>query len=148
MKKVIIVEIISFLFILLFVYAALMKLRDTEDFVAQMRQSPLLLPFATWVAWVVPIIELAVAALLVIRRFRLIGLIASFTLMAMFTMYIIIIMNFADHVPCSCGGILSEMGWGEHLIFNIGFVLLAITGTFLLTKPGEEKYSAQRVSIA
>jgi uncharacterized membrane protein YphA (DoxX/SURF4 family) len=134
MKKVVIVEIICFLFILLFVYAALMKLRDTDEFVAQMQQSPLLLPFATWVAWVVPLTELAIAALLVIRRFRLIGLIASFTLMAMFTVYIIIIMNFADHVPCSCGGILSQMGWGEHLVFNIFFVLLAVTGIFLMTK--------------
>jgi uncharacterized membrane protein YphA (DoxX/SURF4 family) len=148
MKKTIIVEIICFLFILLFVYAALMKLRDTEEFVAQMQQSPLLLPFATWVAWVVPLTELAVAALLTIRRFRLIGLIASFTLMAMFTVYIIIIMNFADHVPCSCGGILSEMGWKEHLFFNIGFMLLAIAGTFLLVNLKGEKQSDQRVVIA
>lgn len=148
MKKVVIIEIICFLFILLFVYAAVMKLRDTEQFVAQLQQSPMLLPFATWVAWVVPLIELATAALLIIRRLRLIGLIASFTLMAMFTMYVIIIMNFAKHVPCSCGGILNEMGWGEHLIFNIGFVLLAITGIFLLAKSGDEKHGDQRVVVA
>lgn len=148
MKKTIIVEIICFLFILLFVYAALVKLRDTELFVSQLQQSPMLLPFATWVAWVVPLTELAVAGLLVVRRFRLIGLIASFTLMAMFTVYIIIIMNFAAHVPCSCGGILSEMGWKEHLFFNIGFVLLAIVGTFLLAKPAEKKQSDQRVAMA
>jgi uncharacterized membrane protein YphA (DoxX/SURF4 family) len=134
MKKSIIIEIICFLFILLFVYASLMKLRDVDQFVAQLQQSPLLLPFAKWVSWVIPSIELIVAALLVIRRFQLIGLIASFALMVMFTVYIGVILTFEDHVPCSCGGILSKMGWTEHLIFNLVFVLLSIAGIYLIGK--------------
>jgi uncharacterized membrane protein YphA (DoxX/SURF4 family) len=142
MKKQIIIEIISFLFILLFVYAALMKLRDVEQFVAQLGQSPLLMAFANWIAWVVPIVELIVAGMLIFSRFRLIGLYASFTLMVMFTVYIIVILTYADQVPCSCGGILEKMGWTEHLIFNIGFVLLALTGVILLTKQEDEKYVA------
>jgi uncharacterized membrane protein YphA (DoxX/SURF4 family) len=138
MKRVIFIEVISFLFILLFVYASLMKLKDVEQFVVQLGQSPLLMPFADWIAWVVPSLELVIAALLIFRRSRLIGLIASFTLMVMFTAYIIVILNFAEHVPCSCGGILEKMGWTEHLIFNIGFVLLALTGVILLAREGEE----------
>jgi uncharacterized membrane protein YphA (DoxX/SURF4 family) len=134
MKRVILVETISFLFILLFVYASLMKLKNVEQFVAQLGQSPMLMPFANWVAWIIPSIELIVAGLLIIRRFRLIGLIASFTLMVMFTAYIIVILSFMSHVPCSCGGILEKMGWTEHLIFNIGFILLALTGIILLAR--------------
>jgi uncharacterized membrane protein YphA (DoxX/SURF4 family) len=148
MKKTIIIETICFLFILLFVYASLMKLKDTDLFVAQLSQSPMLLPFATWVAWVIPSIELVVAVLLIIPRSKLTGLIASFTLMTMFTVYIIIIMNFAKRVPCSCGGILSEMGWTEHLIFNIGFVLLALTGIILLTYRKNEQSLDQKVAVA
>lgn len=148
MKKAIIIEIICFLFILLFVYASLMKLKDTELFVVQLSQSPMLMPFATWVAWVIPSIELIVAALLIVPRLKLIGLIASFTLMTMFTVYIIVIMNFAQHVPCSCGGILSDMGWKEHLIFNIGFLLLALTGIILLTYRKDETSLNQNAVVA
>jgi uncharacterized membrane protein YphA (DoxX/SURF4 family) len=134
MKRQLVIEIISFLFILLFVYAAFMKLLDVEKFTVQLGQSPLLMAFAPLLAWAVPIIELLVAAMLIFSRLRLIGMYASFTLMVMFTVYIVIILSFASHVPCSCGGILEDMTWTEHLIFNIVFVLLAIGGIALLTK--------------
>ncbi len=134
MKRALIVEVICFLFILLFVYAALMKLLDVEKFTVQLGQSPLLMAFAPVVAWVVPSVELVIAGMLIFRRTRLLGLIASFTMMVMFTMYIIIILTFASHVPCSCGGILEDMTWGQHLVFNIFFVLLAIAGIAMIDK--------------
>lgn len=139
MKKAIVIEIICFLFILLFIYAALMKLLDVEKFTVQLGQSPLLMAFAGWIAWVVPITELIVATMLIFSRFRLIGLYASFTLMTMFTVYIIVILTYAQHVPCSCGGILEDMGWTEHLIFNTGFVLLAIIGIVLINKQEKQE---------
>jgi hypothetical protein len=46
----------------------------------------------------------------------------------MFTTYIIIITRFSPYVPCSCGGVLQKLGWTEHLVFNIVFVVLAATG--------------------
>lgn len=134
MKKQIIIEVISFLFILLFVYAALMKLMDVEKFQVQLGQSPLLMAFAKPVSYVVPITELVIAGMLIFSRTRLVGFYAAFTMMVMFTVYIVIILNFASHVPCSCGGILEDMNWTEHLIFNIGFVLLAVIGIVLLSK--------------
>jgi uncharacterized membrane protein YphA (DoxX/SURF4 family) len=137
MRRSVFIEIISCLFILLFVYASLMKLKDVEQFVAQLNQSPLLMPFSKWVSWGIPSLELIIAAMLIFRRFRLIGLIASFTIMVMFTAYIVVILTYADHVPCSCGGILEKMGWTEHLIFNIGFVLLALVGVILQDKENE-----------
>ncbi len=51
--------------------------------------------------------------------------------MAMFTGYIIIILNYAERIPCSCGGILNKMGWHDHLIFNIFFTALGVTGVLL-----------------
>lgn len=134
MKKQIIIEVISFLFILLFVYAALMKLMDVEKFQVQLGQSPLLMAFAKPVSWVVPITELVIAGMLIFSRFRLVGMYAAFTMMVMFTVYIIVILTYAQHVPCSCGGILEDMGWTEHLIFNIGFLLLSIVGIVFLNK--------------
>lgn len=136
MKRDIITEIICFLFIVLFVYAALVKLADVQKFSVQMGQSPMLMAFTPILVWVVPITELIVAAMLIFKRSRLVGLYAAFTLMVMFTMYIVIILNFAEHVPCSCGGILEKMGWKEHLAFNVAFVLLSVVGVALVEKPG------------
>jgi hypothetical protein len=131
MKKNTIVEIITILFILLFTYAAISKLIDYQKFRIQIGQSPLLTAFAGWVAWIIPTVELLISAMLLTRRFRTTGLFASFSLMVMFTAYIIAILKFSDFIPCSCGGILQKMGWGQHLIFNIFFILLALTAISL-----------------
>ncbi|MGS2763118.1 MauE/DoxX family redox-associated membrane protein [Sinomicrobium sp. M5D2P9] len=132
-KRTIVVEIICYLFMFLFLYAALNKLIDYQKFHVELSKSTLLAKIAGGIAWGIPLAEILVAVLLFIPRFRLTGLYASFCLMFAFTGYIIIVLNFSPHVPCSCGGILNNMGWTEHLIFNIGFTLLAILGIFLYT---------------
>src|SRR5690606_26070069 len=128
-----ITEIISILFILLFVYAAVSKLINIERFKVQLSQSPLLTTYSNWVVWFVPLTELIIVLALLIPRYRLIGLYGCLGLMSAFSMYIIAILNFSDYIPCSCGGILDKMGWTEHLVFNIVFVVLAIVGIFLKT---------------
>ena len=133
-KKNTIVEIISLLFILLFMYASTNKLIDYQKFRVQLGQSPLLTPFSNLVVWVVPLIEITISIMLVFLRFRRIGLYSSFTMMVIFTAYIIAVTNFSDHVPCSCGGILENMNWNQHLVFNIGFLLLSIVAVFLNSK--------------
>ena len=140
--KKILLEIICMLFVLLFVYAAVSKLLVFDEFKIQLGQSPVLTAYADWVAWTVPFIEIVFSLMLVIPKFRLLGLYASFTLMVMFTAYIIIILNFSDHVPCSCGGVLEQLGWTEHLIFNMAYVALAVIGILLM---GDQKtYSAPK----
>lgn len=124
------VEIISILFIVLFTYAALTKIIDYQSFEAQLGQSPLLLPFAKWLAWIVPTTEILISILLSINRFRLVSLYASFGLMALFTNYIIVLMNYSYYIPCSCGGILQHMSWKIHLLFNIIFLLMAAVAIF------------------
>ncbi|WP_369764932.1 MauE/DoxX family redox-associated membrane protein [Flavobacterium sp. WC2429] len=128
-----IIETISIMYVLLYIYAAVSKLLDFENFQVQLGQSPLLSAFASWVSWGVPMIEILIALTLLIPRYRVVGLFAAFSLMVMFTSYIIIILNFSSFVPCSCGGILEKLGWTEHLVFNSAFVLLALIGILLLT---------------
>ncbi|HXB28987.1 MAG TPA: MauE/DoxX family redox-associated membrane protein [Puia sp.] len=118
-------DFISFLFIFLFVYAAVSKLVDFSSFNAQLAQSPLLTGFTGWIILIIPVIEIMIAILLSINRLRLKGLYASFTIMIMFTVYIIVILNFSEFIPCSCGGVLQHMSWKTHLAFNIVLVLLA-----------------------
>jgi len=132
----IILEVICLLYIILFAYAAVSKLLDFESFRIQLAQSPLLTAHADWLAWTVPLSELIVAGVLFVPRLRFWGLSASFFLMVMFTTYIVIILNFTDFIPCSCGGVLEDLGWTEHLVFNLLFVLLALIGILLLNPKG------------
>ncbi|HMH31699.1 MAG TPA: MauE/DoxX family redox-associated membrane protein [Puia sp.] len=135
MKKSFIVKIISFLFIFLFIYAAASKFIDFQKFRVELGQSPLLTAMADWIAWIVPILEIFISALLAAQKFRLAGLYASFSLMVIFTAYIITITHFSEYIPCSCGGILATLTWNQHLIFNLAFVLLGIIGVLLSPMP-------------
>lgn len=124
------IVIISCLFLLLFVYAALNKLLDYTHFEIQLGKSPVIGSFAAYLAWMVPGLELLLAVLLCFKRTRFIGLFGAFNLMVMFSVYILIILNWSSFIPCSCGGILSEMGWTEHLVFNLVYVFLGGLGLY------------------
>lgn len=126
------VETICLLYILLFVYAAVSKFLDFENFNVQLGQSPLLSPLATYIAYGIPVIELFIAVLLLTGSYKRLGLLLSYSLMVFFTLYIFIILHYSYYVPCSCGGILEKMGWEEHLWFNIAFVILGGLGYLLL----------------
>ena len=115
----------SYAFILLFIYAAGSKMLDFENFQVQLAQSPLLSAYAGSVSYGVIILELVIVGLLCFNLTRLWGLLTSFAIMVAFTVYIFLILNYSDFVPCSCGGILEKMGWTEHLIFNIACVFMA-----------------------
>jgi hypothetical protein len=133
-KKEGFVFIITCLFLALFMYAAVTKLLDYQRFKVQVSQSPLLTIYANEVAFMIPTVEILIAASLFFLRTPLLGLYASYGLMVMFTAYIITILGFAERVPCACGGILQDMNWQQHLVFNIVFVLLGIAGIALQTK--------------
>src|SRR5690606_27024460 len=81
---------VSYLFVLLFLYAAISKLLDFETFTVQLAQSPLLSAYAGFIAWAVPCLEILIAVLLTLPNFRIPALYAAFTLMVMFTAYIYI----------------------------------------------------------
>lgn len=141
-----IVEIISLLYILLFVYAAVSKLLDFENFQVQLGQSPLLSAYAKVLFWFIPIIELIIALGLTIPSLRFWGLYAALVMMTLFTFYIYIILNFSTDVPCSCGGVLEKLGWTEHLIFNIIFMILAMIALWLSVEKHYESEPKSRKS--
>lgn len=126
--------IVSLLFILLFVYAAVSKLLDFETFQIQLGQFSLLSTFAEWIAWGVILIEIFIALLLFFENTRLLGLYMSFFLMILFTVYVFVIINFATYVPCSCGGVLEALGWKDHLIFNVFLMVIALIGILIQRK--------------
>lgn len=139
-----IITVVCYLYVFLFVYAAVSKLLDYNDFSIKIGQSPLLSPFAGSVALGVPVLELIIAVGLLLPSWRITSLFASLCLMTSFTVYIFIILNFSSFVPCSCGGILEQLGWTEHLIFNLVFVLLAIVALVLSENQASDWLSGKK----
>ncbi|WP_276484250.1 MauE/DoxX family redox-associated membrane protein [Paraflavitalea pollutisoli] len=130
-SKAAILEVCCFLITLLFIYAAISKLRDFSTFQLQLGQSPFITDYAVPLSYMVPIGEILLALMLIYKPLRLIGLYGSLFTMALFTAYIYSMLNFSYYVPCSCGGILNSLSWEAHLWFNIGFVVIALAGIFI-----------------
>ncbi|MGX9986856.1 DoxX family protein [Soonwooa purpurea] len=143
MKKIssILPVAISYFFVLLFCYAGISKILDFENFQVQIAQSPLLSAYAGFISYATIISEMMIVALLIIPKTRLIGLYASLGIMSAFSIYIYLILNYSDFVPCSCGGILEKMGWTEHLLFNTACVILAICAIVINYRSYPDKYS-------
>ena len=138
-------ETIRLSFILLFVYTAASKFIDYENFRAVIGQSPLITRFAPVLAIVVPVAEIVIALLLVMPRYRRAGLYASFAIMTLFTVYIVVLLTLSENIPCSCGGVISQMSWTQHLYFNIVFMLLALLGMWLYTKQPDDHPSSSKL---
>lgn len=133
-KKINFLDIIVFLLMVLFIYAATSKFLEYQIFKAQIGKSPLISSYAPILAWLIPGVECVAAIMLFIPQLKLAGLYASFSLMFAFTAYLTFILTLSPYVPCSCGGILSSMSWSAHLIFNIAFTILSMAGIALCVK--------------
>jgi hypothetical protein len=130
-----IIDILSALLICLFVYAAVSKILAYDSFRVALRNQPIPLWSAIILVWLLPLFELAAAGLLMSRHTRLVGLYTSGFLMLIFTGYIGLVLSGSfGRIPCSCGGILKNMGWHVHLIFNIFFLAIATAGIILFKK--------------
>ena len=123
-----IVDCCVYSLVFLFVYTATSKLFRLNVFQAQLTRFPWIKYGATFIAWAVPLAELAAAGLLLAKRTRRIGLFVSLALMVSFTLYLAFMLGTEKHLPCSCGGVISAMSWGQHLVFNIFFTIVPIIG--------------------
>ena len=136
---------ISYAFIFLFVYAAVSKLLEFKNFQAQLSQSPMISAYTEVISYALLGIELFVALLLALPKYRNVGLNGAFILMVLFTTYLIVILRFSSYIPCSCGGILEKMTWEVHLIFNTVLSLLLLI--VLLLNATDTKKMALRLFI-
>lgn len=131
MKIKIIIEIISFLLMLLFAYTAISKLVDHESFRNVLLASPLLNPIANLVAWLLPFTEFGIVFLLFIPSTKLKGVYASLILISLFTLYLLYMIAFTPHLPCNCGGVIKLLTWPQHILFNLFFIFLSLIGIVL-----------------
>jgi hypothetical protein len=118
-------EITAALFVLLFLYTALDKLKNHAFFVGQLRHNPLLVSLAGFLSWAVPFTELVIVALLIIPSRRRLALLLSGVLMLIFTTYVAYMLFSGSELPCTCGGIISDLTWKQHLFVNTLFTIAA-----------------------
>jgi putative oxidoreductase len=122
----------TFLLVLLWCYAAVNKLIEFSHFRHEMLNQVIPREIGKVLIFIIPVSELTAALCLCTQKWYLYGLYLSLLLMAVFTGYIgLVYFNFFSRVPCSCGGILKDMGWGAHLLFNCFFLLIALSAIFM-----------------
>jgi len=132
MKRKIIIEIISSLLILLFLYASVSKWLAFKVFIGEMNNQPLPNWMTPYLVWGIPVIEVIIAIGLIFERTRIPALYASLVLMSAFTIYtIVILLHTFKYIPCSCGGVIRKLTWPQHLFFNLFFVGISILGIVL-----------------
>jgi len=131
-KRNMMLNIISAIFIFLFVYTALSKLYTLKPFTEILEGTPLIGGIAGYIAILLPVTELAVSLLLLFPRTRHWGLYSTLTLMLVFTLYIGYMIAFTPNRPCTCGGVIEKMTWAQHFLFNVVFTLLALVGVILV----------------
>jgi hypothetical protein len=130
-NKAFAIHLIAAIFIFLFTYTALSKFYDFTSFKNVLRQSPLIGKLSILLAWALPLTELATASLLFFPRTRLAGLYVSLVLMIVFSIYLGYMVLFSPNLPCSCGGVLKQMTWQQHVWFNLFFTGLAAFSIWL-----------------
>ncbi|MEJ5144709.1 MauE/DoxX family redox-associated membrane protein [Sphingobacterium sp. MYb388] len=135
--KTLFVDSIAILFIILWVYAAVSKLFDYNNFSIELGKAPLLSGFAPVIAVGIPFLEIALAIMLLVERTKFIALVLSSSLLLLFTVYLFIILNYSSYIPCSCGGILGRLGYKEHIFFNLILFALGIASILLYQKENQ-----------
>lgn len=124
--KTIFIQGVVYLLTIVFLYAGFLKLMDLNTFYYQLGKSPLI-PFG-WnkvAGNFIVFFEFFLAVLFYYKRLKLF-LILSLFLMMFFSIYISYLLYFSYFIPCSCGGILNELSWKSHLIFNCSLTCLGI----------------------
>jgi hypothetical protein len=126
MKKKNFFELATYLFILLFLYTAISKLQEFRQFRFELSMSPApgFRAISPVIAYLLPPIEIITAIILFTEKWRMIGMYLSTGLMLTFTLYVFLLLRTHEHLPCTCGGLISQMSWSQHLYFNILFTLI------------------------
>lgn len=121
-------ETLAAIIVFIFLYTAVSKLVEVESFIEVLGKSPLLSPYKNLVAWSIPIAEIVLVVLLTIPKTRRTGFAGSFAILAAFTLYLAYMIIFTPNLPCTCGGVVSNLTWTQHIIFNCVLIGLSLLG--------------------
>ena len=134
-----IINIINRLFILLFTYTASSKLYELRKFRFVLHMSPLLKNYSRLLSAGIPVIELCITLLLFIPATARVGLIAGVSLLLLFTAYIVYMIATDANLPCSCGGVIQQLTWRQHIVFNLFFIVVGVSSLYMQRRKSENK---------
>src|SRR5579871_2588254 len=115
-KKQVTLDCVCAMLIGLFLYASTSKFLDFSTFIGQMNNQPLPNSWTPFLVWAIPLLEILASVALIFDRTRLTALYVSFGLMMIFSVYTaMVVLHFFPYVPCSCGGVIQNLTWPQHL---------------------------------
>ncbi len=141
MKRHIWIEIISYAFILLFMYTAIAKLITYDTSLNDLRRSPFIGDLAVPLSILLPLSEIVISVMLFVPKYRKSGFVGATILMALFTGYVSAMVFTQETLPCSCGGLIKYLTWKQHFFFNVFFTLVGVIGILLVKKQREEPFN-------
>ena len=118
------VEALELLVLGVFIYAASDKLWHSLRFKAALLRVDYLPP--AWVAYIsvaIPIVELGIVALCLVRHTKRIGWIFAGSLLIIFTMHLVFLWVSKDAATCGCGGLFDELSMPFHIGINIALII-------------------------
>jgi hypothetical protein len=133
MKKLINIALVisQSLLVFLFAYTSISKLLSFRIFRNALSHSPVIGTYASLVGYALPALELFVAVLLLLPSAKRMALYISFVLLMIMTVYLGVLVLLTPHLPCACGGVISQLSWKQHIVLNCFFLLL---NAFLIIK--------------
>ncbi|QRY56316.1 MauE/DoxX family redox-associated membrane protein [Sphingobacterium siyangense] len=126
-------DVIIYGYAFMYMYTGWAKFMNLSSFIRGNSKIPYLGQYAKLIGYGIPTLEIVLAILLIVpfyavKRF---ALSASTLLMGVFTLYLSLMVRFADKKLCHCGGVIESMGWKAHIVFNL---IWLIAGIFALIK--------------
>ncbi len=126
-------DLIIYGYAFLYMYTGWAKFMNMATFIRGNSKIPYLGAYAKLIGYGIPSLEIVLAILLVIPVYRIkrFALWTSTLLMVVFTVYLSLMVKFAEKKLCHCGGVIESMGWKTHIVFNL---IWLIAGIFALVK--------------
>jgi len=123
--------VVSLFFIILFSYAAVIKIAGFATFRAQLGQSPGMDGNGDAAAYVITALLVAAAVLLCYSRSRVWGLWLTLAMATVSAAYIGALLVYVKKLPCTCIGLFENMTWTGNVLLNIGLMITALAGILL-----------------
>lgn len=83
---------------------------------------------APFLGYLIPVAEIVLVVYLsagiIFTKYLRTALISSVVLILIFEFYIVAVLFSGLDLPCSCGGVIAQLSWKQHVIFN-GFFIIA-----------------------
>lgn len=116
--------LLVFMLATLFLYTGFNKLVYPEQLYHAIKGIAVMAPIAEAVTLCIPLLEIIIACFLLFPPLKEAGMLLSFLLLLVFTVYTGYILVSPYPTPCTCTGIVDSLSWKQHFMLNLLLLLL------------------------